>query len=107
MRKRSSFVIHLASKRVAASLLLCFPLFAQSAQPRCVLQVPDGGGVVPSEASVAGEIVRVRSDVVTIRTREHRLVKVRIPAQQPIYTVFGATGRPPICGRGSRPWFGF
>ena len=56
---------------------------------RCVLPVPDGGGVEPSPASLKGRLVQVRPHMVVIRIARNKDVSVRITHQTQLFTAYG------------------
>jgi hypothetical protein len=67
------------------TLLVCAQ--ASAGEPACVLPVADGGGVVPSPASVQGEIAKVTEGLIVLKGSEGK--QIRFGKQTQLFTVYG------------------
>lgn len=86
-------------------LIVC--LLTSQANANCTLPVPDGGET-PSPANLEGNIVSIKNNIVTIRSKlTKRKVLVNVSKNQPIYSVFGGDSQPSELhvGQKASVWF--
>lgn len=92
--------IHLNRTRISVlvlfgvSLILCPAARATSSPPSCVLPVPDGGDVAPSQANAEGTIARVGQGFLEIEPRSGRIVHVSLAKTTQFYSAFGGDYEP-------------
>jgi hypothetical protein len=89
---------------VAIALLVAL-IPAAPAWARCVLPVPDGGGIKPSPANVYGRIATIENGEVFIsQAKTGKLVRIVLPSHQKVFSAFGGDGSPSDLAPGQTVW---